>query len=305
MSLINSLTLSNSFYGITTTKGDLLVNDGIKNNRLPVGSNAYVLTADSTEPTGIKWALPTATEGNVIEYFQYILTTLPISTNSTTPISIAEFQSTPPLGNYVILINITYSLSSLNRSCTFGLYKNGTLIPDSSTTIDGTGSEKKTIYYFQFVETFSGSDIFTVRFNTNNINATAIIYEGILQLIKFTNASQYVTTNSDFSTNSISPIAIPDLTNTPISGVFLVLFNSVFSVAKNNQSITVGLYSDGSLISGSSRTLIPIINSRTMCQMNVVTSFSGSNILTVRVNSSSISSDVVIYDRNLTIIPLA
>lgn len=39
-----------------TTKGDLLVNDGTSNVRLPVGTNNYVLTADSTQSSGVKWA---------------------------------------------------------------------------------------------------------------------------------------------------------------------------------------------------------------------------------------------------------
>jgi len=39
-----------------TTKGDLLVNDGTSNVRLPVGTNTHVLTADSTQASGVKWA---------------------------------------------------------------------------------------------------------------------------------------------------------------------------------------------------------------------------------------------------------
>lgn len=38
-----------------TTKGDLYVY-GTDNDRLPVGTNDHVLTADSTEPLGVKWA---------------------------------------------------------------------------------------------------------------------------------------------------------------------------------------------------------------------------------------------------------
>ena len=41
----------------TTTKGDLIVSDGTDNIRLAVGVDNYVLTADSTETSGIKWAL--------------------------------------------------------------------------------------------------------------------------------------------------------------------------------------------------------------------------------------------------------
>lgn len=39
-----------------TTKGDLIVNDGTNDVRLAVGTNNYVLTADSTQASGIKWA---------------------------------------------------------------------------------------------------------------------------------------------------------------------------------------------------------------------------------------------------------
>jgi len=40
----------------TTTKGDVIVNNGSTITRLGVGSNDQVLTADSGEATGIKWA---------------------------------------------------------------------------------------------------------------------------------------------------------------------------------------------------------------------------------------------------------
>lgn len=40
----------------STTKGDLIVHDGTASARLPVGANDYVLTADSTTATGVKWA---------------------------------------------------------------------------------------------------------------------------------------------------------------------------------------------------------------------------------------------------------
>ena len=42
-----------------TTKGDLFAFDTMS-NRLPIGSNAQVLTADSTQPFGMKWATPAA-----------------------------------------------------------------------------------------------------------------------------------------------------------------------------------------------------------------------------------------------------
>lgn len=39
-----------------TTKGDIVVNNGTNDIRLPVGTNTYVLTADSAEASGVKWA---------------------------------------------------------------------------------------------------------------------------------------------------------------------------------------------------------------------------------------------------------
>ena len=43
----------------TTTKGDLIVNNGTVNVRQAVGTDAFVLTADSTTASGIKWAAAT------------------------------------------------------------------------------------------------------------------------------------------------------------------------------------------------------------------------------------------------------
>jgi trimeric autotransporter adhesin len=42
--------------GPTTTKGDIVVSDGTNNIRLAVGTNGQVLTADSAEASGVKWA---------------------------------------------------------------------------------------------------------------------------------------------------------------------------------------------------------------------------------------------------------
>lgn len=40
----------------TTTKGDIIVSNGTDNIRLAVGANDTVLTADSTQASGVKWA---------------------------------------------------------------------------------------------------------------------------------------------------------------------------------------------------------------------------------------------------------
>jgi len=52
-----------------TTKGDLLVTTGSVLNRLPVGTNTHVLTADSSATNGLTWASaasPTDSDTNII-----------------------------------------------------------------------------------------------------------------------------------------------------------------------------------------------------------------------------------------------
>jgi hypothetical protein len=56
----------------TTTKGDLIVSDGGDNIRLAVGTNNYVLTADSAQTAGVKWAaVPSASPGGSNTQVQY------------------------------------------------------------------------------------------------------------------------------------------------------------------------------------------------------------------------------------------
>lgn len=47
----------------TTTKGDIIVSNGTDNIRLAVGANDTVLTADSTQASGVKWAVAAAGGG--------------------------------------------------------------------------------------------------------------------------------------------------------------------------------------------------------------------------------------------------
>jgi hypothetical protein len=49
----------------TTTKGDLIVDDGTNNVRLPVGTDTYVLTADSSTASGVKWAAAAGGGSNI------------------------------------------------------------------------------------------------------------------------------------------------------------------------------------------------------------------------------------------------
>lgn len=55
---------ANEMASTLTTKGDLLSHGASTFERLGVGSNGQVLTADSAQATGLKWSTPVATTGD-------------------------------------------------------------------------------------------------------------------------------------------------------------------------------------------------------------------------------------------------
>lgn len=44
-------------------KGDVIAHDGLKPVRVPIGTNGFVLTADSSESAGLKWAASSGGSG--------------------------------------------------------------------------------------------------------------------------------------------------------------------------------------------------------------------------------------------------
>lgn len=81
-----TVTVTNSMATAIDAKGDLIVGTGADTfGRLAVGTNNYVLTADSTTSTGVKWAAA-AGGGKVLQVVQGTLTT----DSSTTSTSYAD-----------------------------------------------------------------------------------------------------------------------------------------------------------------------------------------------------------------------
>ncbi len=301
MSTFNDIQIIGEFYGVTANKGDIIVNDGVKNTSLPVGLNNYVLTADSTQSLGVKWALPA---GVSIENNQYVLTSSPISTNSTIPIPITEFTVTPMAGNYVVLIDLIFSMSKFNRNSTFGLYKNGVLISNSIRIIDSFKAFFRMPVALSMQVAFSGTEIFTVRINTNDQDVDITLHEGVMILIKFSNMIQHTISNNNFITNYTFPITITNTIETPILGVYLVLYNCTFYTTLNRRTVTFGMYKNDILISGTERSVDPISNLKYSFEVHHIVSFTGSETFTMKVNTSNLDVDIIILNRNLMLIPL-
>jgi hypothetical protein len=137
---------------VIDAKGDLLVgsaNDAVDN--LTVGSNNFVLTADSAETLGIKWAAPAVSLDNSATLTNKTLTspvittpTLSLSTSSSTNDSRISWDSTNKVlqvGNGSSVLNIpTFSVNTTAKTGAYTL-----ALADQNTLIQMNGAYAFTV----------------------------------------------------------------------------------------------------------------------------------------------------------------
>ncbi|WP_374027567.1 tail fiber domain-containing protein [Bdellovibrio bacteriovorus] len=136
-----------AFNGLSplTTKGDVLANDGTNDIRLPAGTNGQVLTADSAQASGLRWATPTV--GTVTN----VTGTAPVqvATGTTTPVISVDPATTGArgvvqVGSGIAVTSGTISADPANFPSAVPVSKGGTgatsLTADRLLVSNGTGS---------------------------------------------------------------------------------------------------------------------------------------------------------------------
>jgi hypothetical protein len=168
-----------------TTKGDLFGYD-TANARVPIGTNGHILTADSTQALGLKWAAP-AGGGKVLQVVQGTRT----SDTSTTSTSLVDTNLTvtitPTLATSKIMIFVSHPKVKLTRTGTspanygsFVLLRGATQLQESM-----TGSEEYTytngVFHnsipFSYLDSpaTTSATTYKTQFSVINANITALI----------------------------------------------------------------------------------------------------------------------------------
>jgi len=122
-----------------TVKGSLLVGTGASTYlQLPVGSNGYVLTANSATDSGLEWALPTVTPTNTVTFTNKTLTA-PVITTGINPQTVTSYTAVLSDASKVVEI-------SNSSAITFLVPTNATAFPvGTSITINQVGTGQITI----------------------------------------------------------------------------------------------------------------------------------------------------------------
>lgn len=177
-----------------TTKGDLIVNDGTNDIRLAVGTNDFVLTADSTQASGVKWAAASGGSGSpvVVSAVNNSAQVLPAATvtvltgwtesvDSDSIFNASTGVCTIPTGGGTFYFETDVTMTSpTSGDCLIGIYKNGTKAREAISPFNTAGSGQTT-RHVSYLDSFSAGDTVDIRaFSTTsttilNSNRTNLI----------------------------------------------------------------------------------------------------------------------------------
>jgi hypothetical protein len=175
----HALTLNKEDITPTTTKGDIMVDDGVNLLRFGVGTNDQVLTADSAEATGIKWSSPAAATS--LTYTNVPATVLTSTTAATYQV-ITTMTVTPTSGTYIVTFNSSANLSTKNNLYEYAIFKAGVIDTVSHRNLIPVTNGPSLSITTQSVIAVNGAQTIDVRYQTDG--GTFTVYERSMILIK-------------------------------------------------------------------------------------------------------------------------
>lgn len=156
----------------TTTKGDIIVHNGTDNIRLAVGTNDQVLTADSAETSGLKWAASGGGAGGPTTK----VTTASQNTTSTSLVDITSLTGFAVSANTSYVFQATIFWTSAGSTTGIGL---GVNTPASPTEVR-IGAVWQTNTTTAFVNAGSGDDT-AITSTAGNTSARWTFFSGTLR----------------------------------------------------------------------------------------------------------------------------
>jgi len=153
------VTITNSMATAIDAKGDLIIGTGADAfSRLAVGTNNYVLTADSTTATGVKWAAA-AGGGKVLQVVQGTTTTSTTISSSTLTDTTITATITPSASTSKVLV-LVMSNPDYYRTSGANATMDAVVKRDTTTILDFNTGDKSASY----IEVTSASNVYAQTF---------------------------------------------------------------------------------------------------------------------------------------------